>query len=435
MNSGPSGDPKEISGVLRRVNWLGSATEQMFSRLYAGLRRRSRLEQEEARIKRQRALLDARSEQVDRVRDHNRKLKEMLEERDAEIERFQGILSALDQGIIMQDLEGRIVMMNEAARDLLGGQRNFWESDLASLSNSYRTVETDSSDLVPLGEATKIQVNNRIVGAQFAAISDSKGMRLGTLIMLRDVTQDAVIERLKDSFVTHISHELKTPMTVIKLAGEVLSSQPEDQPANRRMLEALTRNIDILDRMVVELLDISEMNAGTFAIRSDYVSIEEVIWSVINGLGPEIKRARLDVQVMTRDIDRLFVRGDAQRLQWAVGHVVRNGVLYTEPGGQIIIAARLMEREDRTEVVISVMDTGVGINDKDLPHIFDRFYRGEARNADGRLLDPRGLGQGLFVARTITDAHSGYLTVQTQVGRGSVFVFNLPLAEDLPQIA
>jgi signal transduction histidine kinase len=210
------------------------------------------------------------------------------------------------------------------------------------------------------------------------------------------------------------------------MSSEVLANTPEGAPANRRMVEMIGRNVDVLDRMIVELLDISEMTAGTFEVRHNTIDVEELVWSVIKGMMPEIKTARLDVSVMARDLPHLKVQGDDHRLRWALGHLLQNSIRYTEPEGHIFF---MLSLNDRDNLAIQVVDTGVGIAEKDLPHVFERFYRGEPRTSDGRLLDPRGLGQGLFVARTVAEAHNGYLSVKSTVGRGSVFTIVLPRSE------
>jgi len=404
-------NPGELSGSLSRVNSLGTATERLFSRLYNGLRRRSGTQA-----------------QIERARQEGqrqRQLQRAIKRRDLEIERLNGILASIDEGIIMQDIDGRIIMVNTAARKLIGSRKEFWESELGSLFNAYQDITIVESELAPLGEPTRIQVNNMIVGAQVAAVADGQGNRLGTMIVLRDVTRDALAERLKDQFVTAISHELRTPMAVIKGMSDVIMGQPAERPPNRRFLETLSRNVDILDRMIVELLDIAEMNASALSIRHDPINLEELLWNVVNGMTPEVKRSQLDVSVMVRDTEKLQIVGDDQRLRWALGHLLQNSIRYTEAGGHIIITASLA---DEGHATIQVVDTGVGIAKKDLPHIFDRFYRGEPRTASGRLLDPRGLGQGLFVARTVTEAHGGYLSVKSEVGHGSVFTMVLPVA-------
>jgi signal transduction histidine kinase len=166
------------------------------------------------------------------------------------------------------------------------------------------------------------------------------------------------------------------------------------------------------------------MNVGHFNIRDDVLNLEPLIWSVVKGKMPDIHRAQVEVSCMSRDIGRLYVKGDDERLRWALGHLVQNSARYSEPGARITVSAG----RDNDHIAIRVQDTGVGITDKDLPHIFERFYRGEPRTAAGRLLDPRGLGQGLYIARTVTEAHGGYLSVESQLHQGSVFTMILPAA-------
>lgn len=409
----PRSEAEEISGVLTRVNRLGTATEQLFSRLYTTINRRSRLREE---IDRARAL-----------ERRNRQLVQAVKKREAEIERLSAILGSIDEGIIMQDTEGRVVLVNAAARRLLGSQKAFWESELGSLFEAYRDITTLDNELTPVGEPTRIQVNNRIIGAQLAAVADPDGQRLGTMIVLRDVTRSALSERLKDQFITAISHELRTPMAAIKGMSEVIANQPEGKPVNRRFLETISRNVDILDRMIVELLDISEMSADAFSVRRDRLDINELLSHVTQGMSPEVRRAQLEVTLMVRDSHTLYVIGDDQRLRWALGHLLQNSIRYTEAGGHILVTAR---RESEDRVAIQVVDTGVGVSEKDLPHIFDRFYRGEPRTSSGKLLDPRGLGQGLFIARKVAEAHKGYLSVRSTQGQGSIFTMTLPAAPE-----
>jgi two-component system phosphate regulon sensor histidine kinase PhoR len=403
-------NPAELEGSLARVNHLGAATERLFSRLYTTINRKSQQsELEQTRALKQRAA----------------RLAHIARKREEEAQRLNGILAAIDEGIIMQDTEGRIALMNAAARRLLGSQRNFWESELGTLFDTYRDIETVDTELAPLGEPTRIQVNNKILGAQVAAVAGSDGQRLGTMIVLRDITRDALSDRLKDQFITAISHELRTPMAVIKGMSEVVLGQPSDAPPNRRFLETIGRNVDILDRMIVELLDISEMSADAFSIRQDRLNLEDILWNVVNGMTPELNRANLDVGIMVKNAHSLHIIGDDQRLRWALGHLLQNSIRYTEAGGHIVITAR---QTDERQIAIQVVDTGVGISDKDLPHIFERFYRGEPRTPGGKLLDPRGLGQGLFIARTVSEAHYGYLTVRSSPGSGSIFTMVLPSA-------
>lgn len=412
--------PQEMNRVFSRIHQLGASAERIFSRLHTSLERRGNPPPPS----------EGKSIQIEQARqmaENNKRLMLALRQREMEVERLNGILAGISEGVIMQDLTGRIVMINQAARDLLGTQKNFRDSELGRLLDSYRDVRSVESELVLLGAPARIQLNNRIIGAQLAAVANAQGDRIGSMILLRDVTEDTIAERLKDQFVTAISHELRTPMTVIKGASELLASLPEDQPINQKLLDTLSRNVDILDRMVVELLDLSEMGAGRLSLRSEGVHMERLLWSVVTSLTQDIKKARLDVSLMLRDVDLMSVNGDEQRLRWAFGHLLQNSIRYTEPGGHIHVAAGLDE-EDPDYLAIDIIDSGVGISERDLPRIFERFYRGEARTPAGKLIDPRGLGQGLYIARTVAQAHGGYVTAQSVQGEGSVFTVVLPRA-------
>lgn len=401
----PPPDARELGGAIEGVDQLGEASERFFSRVYRSFARRKPAAPVPA----------AAPGALDRL----------LSERETEVSRLSAVLATIDEGVIMQDTEGRLVLMNEAARTLLGGTKAFWESELGMLFTGAQNSEALDAQISPLSEPTRVQINNRIIGAQVAAVADEQGQRLGTLIVLRDVTRETLSDRLKEQFITAVSHELRTPMTVIKGISEIMLEQPDDTPPNRKLLETLSRNVDVLDRMIAELLDISEISADHFIVRADPLDLEELLWSTVMSVGTDVRRAGLDVSVMVRNAEALQIRGDAQRLRWALGHLLQNAHRYTEAGGHILLTA---SRSGDGQISIQVVDTGVGISERDLPHVFERFYRGEARNPAGKLIDPRGLGQGLFIAHKVIEAHGGYLTVRSQAGEGSIFTLVLPTA-------
>jgi signal transduction histidine kinase len=401
-------DAETLTGAIVRVNRLGFASEKLFSRLYRGIGRRARAES---------PTLPAPPDRRDGASE-------------TELGRLRGILATIDEGVVMQDNEGRVVLINAAARALLGSVKTFWGSELGTLFANFREQTTHEAGIAPLSDPTRVQINNRIIGARLGAVADEDGTRLGTIIVLRDITSDVLTERLKDQFVAAITHELRTPMAVIKGASDVLMAQAEGgKPTNTRLLHTLSRNVEVLDRMIVELLDIADLNDSHFLVAPTTLSVEELLWNVVKGMQPEIKRAGLDVSVMLRDTQHLRLAGDEGRLRWALGHLLQNATRYTETGGHIVLTAFLgNDRRGSRYGMIQVADTGVGISERDLPHIFERFYRGEARTPAGKLLDPRGLGQGLFIAQRVTEAHGGYLSVHSTRGQGSVFTMALPVA-------
>lgn len=411
----------EVNANLGDVHRFGQASESLFRRLYRGLSRRRQLELE---LQRQRQVSQRQTAESASLRRRVQALETEGRQRGGELERLTQVLSSLEDGIIVQDVNGKVTMMNQAAQAMLGGKRAFWDSKLGALFEQFRDVGDTAGELTPLGESAELPLNNRFVRAQLIAIGDEANRRIGTVIILRDVTHDALAERLKDGFVAHIARDMERPVGIIKLAGELLSAQPEDAAVNRMLLDKLLRNVDVLDQLALELVDISQLSAGVYDVRREPVIVESAIWSVVNGIDAEVKSRGIDLLVMTRGLSGVQVRGDDSRLQWALGHLIRNGASYNSEGGYVALAARAELRDAKAYALISVSDNGVGISGEDLPHIFERFYRGGASDAGAR---PPGLGQGLYVARAICQAHGGFLDVQSRLNVGSIFTMGVPV--------
>ena len=404
---------EEVSGFLRLVEVLGNAAQMLFGRVYQGLGAKQAGKPPE------------KNDPSAVLRAANRELQARVRATETIAARLKAVFASIGEGVIMQDNEGRIVLVNNAAEQLLGSSKNFWDSELGQMFRKARDRATAESEMELIGDPLRVQLNDRIIGAQLAAVSSTSGQKLGTVIVMRDVTQEALSDRLKDEFVTQITHELRTPLTAIKGMSEVLLSQPEDRPPNRKFLEAIGRNAAVLDRMILELLDISEISAGSFAIHKKRLALDELVLDVVKGQEARIKKQAFNVGVMVVNRERLHVVGDDRRLRWAIGHLLDNSLNYTQKGGFITLRIGAVQGD---RVLIEVIDTGVGIANKDLPHIFERFYRREAKTPEGKTIDPRGLGQGLYVAKSVAEAHSGYVAVHSNVGKGSKFTMGLPFA-------
>lgn len=416
MDQFPSSDQQaqQLRGLLRVVNDLGTATDQMFKRIYGSLSRRRK------------TLVD--TEALRRAQAHARALQRRARAQGLEIARVTAILATIDEGVVMQDPQGRIILMNEAARQLLGGIKAFWDSPLGrmfmDINDPEPPPETRAGSIDPIGQPQRVALSEngtKEIGVRLARAYASQGYLLGTIMVLSDVTSQNLGERLKTSFITQMSHELRTPLTSIKGMSDVLLNIPEGQPPNRRFLEAIGRNVAILDRMIVEMLDLSEIEGKTFEPRQDPLMLDEQLFTILQGMEPDLKKAQLSLTMMIAK--PLQIIGDTRRIQWAVGHLIENAVQYTPPGGEILV----MMRQQDANALITVQDTGVGIREQDLPHLFERFYRGEARTPDGKIIDPRGLGQGLYIANAVAQGHGGHLTVHSTVGSGSTFSMALPI--------
>lgn len=412
--------PREVGGLVRRIQQFGSATEQLFARLYETLS-----------VRRTAETLDQSRNDIEK---RNRNLRRLLRTTTLKADRLHAILSSVSEGIILQGLDGRILEINAAAREITGSDRNLWNSEVVSLFAAFTDVTQVGSELAPLGKPRRLTIRGRIVSTQVAAIADHRGTRLGTLIILREETRADLTHRVKASFVTHISHELRTPLAPLRLANEILLAAPTDQPPNRRMLEMIGRNIDILDRMVNEMIDISAMSSGILDLRMQSVLLEDLIMDIYDEFRDEIAEAKQEIQILFRDADSLIVNGDRKYLRWALSNMLRNSVQYSEPGGTIYVRLGMEAHSDTPRIFIELEDQGVGISEDDQAQLFTLFFRGQPRRRDGKLIDPRGLGQGLYVVRTITEAHGGTVSAVSKIGQGSLFTLMLPMS-GVPMLA
>lgn len=401
---------------LKRVQALSSGANTFFDRLFGQFRREPPRSRGVARDK-ERLLIQT-----------NERLKLLAREKERDLERLRGAFDLLEEGVVLLDNRDVPVYMNGAARDLFGTPEEFTYSRPGQAVAAMQPPPDSGDDAVPLSAPVRIDHHDRTVAVRVASVSTPQGRRVGTLVMVRDVSGEQVSQRLRSHFIRSISHELKTPLAKIKGTADLLSARTGSEVAVNQMVESLIDHVDVLDRMVVEMLDLAEIGAGTFMVNREAVAVEPLLNGVVRGILPDIEAGGLEIVLMVRDIGKLVVDGDEARLRWALGHLLRNSIQYTEPKGSVMVVAGLDE-DDPRYLMVDVIDSGVGISDDDLPRIFDRFYRGKPTTRDGRRLDPRGLGQGLYIARSVAEAHSGALAVRTTPGEGSIFTLTLPVGK------
>jgi signal transduction histidine kinase len=341
------------------------------------------------------------------------------------IGRMRAILSSIGDGVVLEDLEGKLNPLNAAAETLLEEMaENFTLGPLRELSVEGYDQVSDFQPSPWLLERRRFQVGKKVISAHSAAVRTDNGEHLGTVIVLRDVTAEAEAERLKDAFITHVSHELRTPLTAIKGYSELLVVSAKDALDEEQLgfLETISRHTDNLVAMINELLDFSEMEAGgKLGLRQRPVLLTALIEEIAEELRPQISEKGLTLHVKT-PAELPLVDADTRRLRWAVINIVRNAWQYTPVGGSVTL--RLSEHNGK--VVLDVTDTGIGISPEAQQHLFSRFYRVTNVTAD----DIRGLGLGLYVTRAIVEAHGGKIEVFSREGVGSTFSVILPALTD-----
>jgi two-component system phosphate regulon sensor histidine kinase PhoR len=409
-------DSRPSPDELKGAKALSDGASTFFERLFGQFRREPTRRTSGPQRDKERLLMQT-----------NERLKSYAREKERDLERFRSAFDALEEAVCLTNTQGQAIYMNAAARDIFGTLEDFAESSVGQLTLSMASQwgELLEGDIPPTSPQ-RIEYYDRTLALRVAPVAGAQGRRVGTLALMRDVSGEQVSQRLRSHFIRSISHELKTPLAKIKGTADLISAKAGDSSAVEQMVESLIANVDVLDRMVVEMLDLAELGAGTFLVNSEVVQIEALIGSVVRGMLPDAQAAALEIMLMVRDAPRLVVMGDETRLRWALGHLLRNSIQYTEQRGSIIVVAGLDE-ENPTSLTIDVIDSGVGISSDDLPRIFERFYRGKPVRRDGSVIDPRGLGQGLYIARSVAEAHHGRLEVRSTVGEGSIFTLILPI--------
>ncbi|TMA34746.1 MAG: HAMP domain-containing protein [Deltaproteobacteria bacterium] len=345
-----------------------------------------------------------------------------------EHERLQSILRSMLEGVLVTDLTGSVVLMNERARDLLelpeqleGRGRRLIE---LVRDPQVAVLTGELARGVPLGSRDLTLVGGRTLHVNAAPLRGSNGRPFGFVLVLHDVTELRRLEVVRRDFVANVSHELRTPLTAIKgYAETLLGPAGDERPTARRFLTVIDRHAERLGRLIDDLLTLSDLELGRTPLRLAAVELAPVLDDVLAIFAERMKSS--DISVATHvETSTPPVLADADRLQQVLINLVDNAIKYTPAGGRIAISVRPAEPAHAGMVEIDVADTGTGIPAEDLPRLTERFFRVE--KARSRALG--GTGLGLAIVKHIVQAHDGMLAIDSTLGHGTTVRVLLPSA-------
>lgn len=245
------------------------------------------------------------------------------------------------------------------------------------------------------------------------------------------------IERLMENqraFIANAAHELRTPLTTIRLRAEALAEGAQNDPqVAGRFLNDIVSETDRLSRLVGQLLDLSRLESGLVMPQRTSVALDAIVRDVAEDFAPTANEA--GVQLGIEVAANLRVMADRDQIRQVVINLLSNAIKFTPTGGRIVIRIERAKLWHATPhlpagdwAMVSVRDSGAGISPADLPHIFERFYRGDkSRSRDSAESSTSGTGLGLAIVKSIVDAHHGYVWAESQIGYGSTFVVALPI--------
>jgi two-component system phosphate regulon sensor histidine kinase PhoR len=329
------------------------------------------------------------------------------------------------EGVIAIDRSERIINMNPAAGRMFDCDpakvqgRNIQEvvRNLAIqrfVTRVLTTSEAISDDFI------LYRAEERTLNIHSSPLYDSSSVQIGALLVMNDVTQLRHLENVRRDFVANVSHEIKTPLTAIKGFVETLQQGTvEDKAEQERFLGIVLKHVNRLGAILEDLLALSRMEQenGIEEVRLSTGKIKDVIQTAIQVCQP--KAAARGITINVDAVEDLSANLDATLLEQAFVNLIDNAVKYSDDGSQVRISAS----QKKHEVTIKFVDQGVGIPNKHLPRLFERFYRVD--KARSRKLG--GTGLGLAIVKHIVQAHGGHITVESSLGQGSTFTVHLPL--------
>ncbi|MBN1660874.1 MAG: HAMP domain-containing protein [Anaerolineae bacterium] len=337
-----------------------------------------------------------------------------------EQERLAAVLDHMADGVLITDARGQVRLINAAAARLLD------TSEEGALERSFSQV-APYHPLIDLWRAAREQGEEQVEMIEIshhglflqAIITPFPETEVdGYLVILQDLTRIRRLETVRRDFISNISHELRTPLAGLRALVDTLRGGAiKDQKAAKRFLKRMDAEVDALTQMVEELLELSRIESGQAPLRVAPTLVSEVLIPPVDHLQPQAERAGLALKIEVPP--RLpLVSADVDRARLALTNLVHNAIKFTPPGGRITVAAR----QDGSDVVLSVQDTGVGVAAADLPRIFERFYKADRARSGG------GTGLGLAIAKHIIQGHGGRIWVESVEGQGSTFYLTLPIA-------
>lgn len=323
--------------------------------------------------------------------------------------RMDLVLSSMLEGVILFAPDGQTVFANPAAERHLGGVPR---SLTAVLPLAIQETAGRAAGLRQEGTAdAEVGSPSRWLRASAVPVGEDGSV----LLVVRDVTEAKRLDAIRRDFVANASHELKTPAASIQAAAETIQTASlDDLGVIPRFAAQLEREAARLSRIVGDLLDLSRLESGSEL--DDAVAFDSVLRDEVERFDDAAAEAGVSLTIHAEVVPR--VRGSARDLVLLVRNLVDNAVRYTRPGGRVDVELSAADHD----VVLKVVDTGVGIPQRDLPRIFERFYRVDR----ARSRETGGTGLGLSIVRHIVENHGGRIHVESELGRGTRFEVRLP---------
>jgi two-component system phosphate regulon sensor histidine kinase PhoR len=332
--------------------------------------------------------------------------------------RMEAILASMVEGVLVVDEQGRLQLVNEAARRMLklereASNRPYVEAIrhpgiVQQLGRAMSGEPTEGLEFSLAGERSRTLVSR---------VAPVVAAGRGAVLVLHDITDLRKADQIRRDFVANVSHELRTPLTAIKGYAEALMDDPDDEEARQRFLEIIHRHATRMERLVKDLLRLARLDAGQEAVEYAPCDIQALVASVLSDFDQPMAEKRQRIESVI-DPDARVLVADPAKMHDILRNLIENAVNYTPDEGAIRVGAAV----DGDRYLLTVSDTGPGLPEEDLTRVFERFYRVDKSRAR-----PGGTGLGLAIVKHLVQVMGGTVTAGNQAGGGAVFTVMLPL--------
>ena len=344
--------------------------------------------------------------------------------------RLSSVLSYMSDGVIATNRLGQITMINSTAQrllnldretatqmsilDILDGENPYTYSELLSKTPEIHLSRRDAND-----EFVTLRVN-------FALIRKESGFISGLVAVLHDATEQEKEERERRLFVSNVSHELRTPLTSVKSYLEALDDGALNEEIAPNFIKVSLDETNRMMRMISDLLALSRIDNKSTQLNVEMTNFTAFMTYILNRFG-QIKSQETNTgksYEIIRDypVNSIWVEIDTDKMTQVIDNILNNAIKYSPDGGKITVSMKTTD----TQLIVSISDQGLGIPKKDLPLIFDRFYRVDKARSRAQ----GGTGLGLSIAKEIVKQHNGFIWAKSEYGKGSTFTIVLPYDQD-----
>ncbi|HFI0463971.1 TPA: cell wall metabolism sensor histidine kinase WalK [Streptococcus suis] len=350
------------------------------------------------------------------------KVKDGQDSIEAERQRLDGVLRHMTDGVIGTDRRGNVLLINDRALELLSMRQP--EALGQSIIELLGLKPTHSlRDL--LGGENEVMIEpdeETILRGEISVIRRETGFVTGLVCVLSDVTEQEKTERERREFVSNVSHELRTPLTSVKSYSEALSDGAwQDATIAPQFLEVIQSETNRMIRMIGNLLDLSKIDGGQIRPQMELIDFKRIVSHILDRFEFTLDAdSQAKKYTIARDFTsrQVYLEIDQDRMTQVIDNIMSNAIKYSPDGGTITV--KIMDNPD--SVVLSISDQGLGIPQKDLPHLFKRFYRVDK----ARSRDQGGTGLGLAISKEVVELHGGKIWAESHENLGSTFFVQLP---------